>query len=267
MRVNYFYQRTNTSFYGCNDSINNTADHVTMCHGCKRFGASKPPEQYRVKFASNYPRPHSSEDTGPSGIYYVNPAVMDNNPFTMIKMVSIGYVRRKQRCDSIFTYPYNGLDGYSAYTASSCTDMVQRSLVKVLVILLSRFGDAKRFRKSARSQPAPNSLAVQTPLYKGQSKFLDTVQKVAKKLDFSMVKLKKALTKEPAGSRVVGVPRFIIDYNNDGSPIYQEVRVTPPGIAKEMTETAELDGNQFFESTQYSPSIIDCQQEENECLD
>ncbi|KAI3642266.1 hypothetical protein MP228_011821 [Amoeboaphelidium protococcarum] len=202
-----------------------------------------------MKFASNYPRPHSSEDTGPFGIYYVNPAVMDNNPFTMIKMVSIG------------------LDGQSVYTASSCTELVQRRLVKVLVILLSRFGDAKRFKKSSRSQPSSNSLAVQTPLYKGQSKFLDTVQKVAKKLDFGMVKLKKALTKEPAGSRVVGVPRFIIDYNNDGSPVYQEVRVTPPGIAQELMETAELDGNQFFESTQYSPSIRNSQLEENECLD
>ncbi|KAI3641448.1 hypothetical protein MIR68_000578 [Amoeboaphelidium protococcarum] len=176
------------------------------------------------------------------------------------------FVENKDR-NTIFTYPYDSLDGHSAYTASSCTDLVQRSLVKVLVILLSRFGDAKRFRKPARSQPAANSLAVQTPLNQGQFKFLDTVQKVAKKLDFSMVKLKKALTKEPAGSRVVGVPRFIIDYNNDGSPIYQEVRVAPPGIAKELMGTAELDSNQFFESTQYSPSISNCQLDQNQCFD
>ncbi|KAI3631241.1 hypothetical protein MIR68_010731 [Amoeboaphelidium protococcarum] len=242
--------------------------HLVKCLMAWRFRASKPPEQYRVKFASNYPRPHSSEDTRLSGIYYVNPAMMDNN--RLLQQYGKHLVRPQRLrivMQSIFTYPYNSLDVQSVYTASSCTDLVQRRLVKVLVILLSRFGDAKRFRKSARSQPSSNSLAVQTPLYKGQSKFLDTVQKVAKKLDFSMVKLKKALTKEPAGSRVVGVPRFIIDYNNDGSPVYQEVRVTPPGIAQELMETAELDGNQFFESTQYSPSIRNSQLEENECLD
>ncbi|KAI3650630.1 hypothetical protein MP228_004111 [Amoeboaphelidium protococcarum] len=163
------------------------------------------------------------------------------------------FVENKNR-DAIFTYPYCSSDddgAQSASMASSHTDKVSENLVKVLVILLSRFGKVRQFRYSKRTKsvvPSPPK----SPIKALYANVKDTVQKLTKKLNF-LTGRQKAI-----GNKAAVIPRFIVGYDADWSPLYQEVRVASRETAETLMATDEEPDDLYFFSSAWKSSSIEC---------